>query len=117
MSVCTPDAVEQTVRHVVVNVDAAGTISCVPAELNVSGSDVLITFALNSSDWVFPDSGAVVVSNGGSQFPIPSWTLNRKQAALLDCDNSPGSFSYTVTVQHASTGHQRSIDPTIKNET
>jgi len=117
MSVCTPEAVEQTVRHVVVNVDAAGNISCVPAELNVSGADVLITFALDGNGWVFPDTGAVVVTNGGSQFPIPSWTLNRKQAALLDCDSSPGSFSYTVTVQHQTSGHKRSIDPTIKNET
>lgn len=116
MSVCTPDAVDQTVRHVIVNVDAAGSLTCVPAELNVTGADVLISFHLNGEDWIFPDSGAVVVANGGSQFPIPSWTVHRKQAALLDCDSAPGTFSYTVTVQHAVTGRRCSLDPTIKNE-
>ena len=117
MSVCTPDAVEQNVQHVLVTVDAAGTITCAPAQLDVSGTDVLITFLLSGSDWIFPDTGAVVVSNGGSRFPIPSWTVNKKQAALLDCDTAAGSFSYTVTVQHAVTGRTRSIDPTIRNET
>ena len=116
MSVCTPDTVEQTVRHVMVNVDAAGNMTCVPDELDVSGSEVLITFHLNGNDWAFPDTEAVVVSDGGSQFPIPSWTVHKKQAALLDCDNTPGSFSYTVTVEHTSTGHRRSLDPTIKNQ-
>ena len=117
MSVIAPDAVAQTVRHVKVDVDAAGKMSCLPALLNVSGSDVLITFHLQNSDWIFPDTGAVVVCNGGSQFPIPSWTVNRKQAALLDCDSAEGTFSYTVTVQHAGTGRRISLDPTIKNET
>jgi len=116
MSVCAPDAVEQAVQHVLVNVDTAGNISCAPAQLNVTGSDVLITFLLSGSDWAFADSEAVVVSGGGSQFPIPSWTVNNKQAALLDCNTQPGSFSYTVTVQHVVTGHKRSMDPTIKNE-
>jgi len=116
MSVCTTDAVEQSVQHVLVNVDAAGNISCVPSELNVVGTDVLITFLLSGANWGFPDSGAVVVSNGGSQFPIPCWTVNNKQAALLDCNSVQGTFSYTVTVQNASTGQERHMDPTIKNE-
>lgn len=116
MSVLAPDTVEQTVRQVLVTVDTAGTITCQPAELDVSGANVLIVFALASRDWIFPDSGAVVVANGGTQFPIPAWTINNKQAALLDCDSSPGAFSYTVTVQHSTTGERRSLDPTIKNQ-
>ena len=117
MPVCSPDAVDQTVRHVIVNVDAAGSLSCVPAELNVTGADVLISFHLHGDDWIFPATGAVVVSDGGSQFPLPSWTVHKKQAALLDCDSAPGTFSYTVNVQHAVTGKTRRLDPTIKNET
>ncbi|WP_425257998.1 hypothetical protein ACPOLB_21050 [Rubrivivax sp. RP6-9] len=116
MSVCTPDTVEQAVSHVLVSVDAAGNISCQPAELDVSGSNVLIVFALAARDWVFPDSGAIVVANGGTQFPIPAWTINNKQAALLDCDTAAGTFSYTVTVQHTSSGQRKSLDPTIKNQ-
>ena len=37
--------------------------------------------------------------------------------ALLDWDTSTGSFSYTVTVQHNSTGQRVRLDPQISNET
>jgi hypothetical protein len=117
MSVCAPEAVEQDVRHVLVSVNAQGQPSCVPEVLDVSGEDVLITFHLNAADWIFPDTGAVVVQNGGTQFPIPSWTVHKKQAALLDCDSAAGDFSYTVWVQHAQTGRRASVDPTIRNNT
>jgi hypothetical protein len=119
MSACTTDtsdSVDPSVRHVLVNVNAAGQAVCTPAELDVSGAGVLISFHLNGSDWEFPDSGAVVVSNGGSQFPIPSWTVHKKLAALLDCDSEPGSFDYSVTVQHAVTGRRVKVDPTIRND-
>ncbi|MBT9490160.1 MAG: hypothetical protein IV093_21865 [Rubrivivax sp.] len=116
MSVCAPEALEQSVRHVLVSVDAQGQPSCVPELLDVSGSDVLITFHLNAADWVFPDTGAVLVQNGGTQFPIPSWTVHKKQAALLDCDSAAGEFSYTVVVQHAQTGRRARVDPTIRND-
>jgi hypothetical protein len=117
MSVCAPIAAEQTVRHVVVKVAADGTMTCLPDELDVSGANVLIAFRLDGNGWVFPDSGAVVVSGGGSQFPIPSWTVNPKLAALLDCDTATGSFSYTVTVQDSTSGRRMHLDPTIKNGT
>ncbi len=114
-AVCAPEAVEQAVRHVLVSVNALGQPSCVPELLDVSGEDVLITFHLNAADWVFPDTGAVVVNGGGAQFPIPAWTVHKKQAALLDCDSAPGDFSYTVNLQHVPTGRRASVDPTIRN--
>ncbi len=117
MTVCTPTAVQQSVQHVLVKVDTAGTVTCLPEVLNVSGANVLIAFRLDATNWSFADTGAVVVSGGGSQFPIPSWTVNPKLAALLDCDTSTGSFSYTVTVQHNSTGQRVRLDPQIRNET
>lgn len=117
MTVCTPPAVAQSVQHVLVKVDAAGTITCLPEVLSVSGANVLIAFRLDGANWVFPDTGAVVVGGGGSQFPIPAWTINPKLAALLDSDTSTGEFSYTVQVQHTSTGRRVRLDPTIKNET
>jgi len=117
MTVCTPPTVAQSVQHVLVKVDAAGTITCLPEVLNVSGADVLIAFRLDGTNWVFPDTGAVIVSAGGTQFPIPSWTINPKLAALLDCDTSTGDFSYTVQVQHTSTGRRVRHDPQIRNET
>ena len=117
MTVCSAVAVEQNVRHVLIKVDIAGVVTCQPEVLNVSGADVLIAFRLDATNWSFPDTGAVVVSGGGSQFPIPSWTVNPKQAALLDCDTSTGSFSYTVTVQNNTTGQRKSLDPQIRNDT
>jgi hypothetical protein len=106
----------QNTRHVIVNVDAAGQMDCVPSELTVTGSDVLIAFHLNGMDWAFPAAAAVVVSDPEGQFPFPSWTLNDKLATLLDRNTAKASFSYTVTVRNIRTGHQQRLDPTIKNE-
>jgi hypothetical protein len=114
---CVVDEVQRSVQHVVVIVDAAGKISCLPPVLDVSGGDVLISFALKGSDWVFPDTAAVVVSRGAGQFPFPAWTVNNKQVVLFDRNTVPGNFSYTVTVENAVTGRRQSLDPTIKNET
>jgi hypothetical protein len=107
---------DPNVFHVLVTVSVSGKMLCTPSTLNVTGSNVLISFELQSADWVFPSSDAVVVSNGGTQFPLPSWTVNDKQAALLDQDSAPGSFSYTVNVQHVATGRKLSLDPSIQNQ-
>jgi hypothetical protein len=116
MSVSTADAVEQTVMHVLVSVLADGTMSCDPAELPVTGQDALIAFFLKGDNWIFPDTDAVVVNGPSVQFPIPSWTLNSKQAALLDRNNAAGSYPYTVTIEHGTTGYRQHLDPTIRNE-
>jgi hypothetical protein len=116
MSAATLDAVEQNVLQVTVHVDACGILSCQPSLLTVTGSEVLITFVLNGKGWVFPDAQAVVVNDGGDQFPIPAWTINPKQAALLDCNSASGNFSYTVTVQDPVSGEQQRLDPAIRNE-
>ena len=113
-SVC--ETLERSVQHVVVIVDVAGKLNCLPPVLDVTGTDVLLSFALKGSDWVFPERGAVRVKDGAGQFPYPSWTINGKQAALFDCNTAPGQFSYTLTVQHAITGQLRRLDPTINNE-
>ena len=110
------EAAAPNAQHVIVHVDAAGQMRCVPSELNVVGPDVLIAFHLEGSPWAFPASAAVVVSQGGSQFPLPSWTLNDKLAALLDRNTEKGSFSYTVTVQNTVTGRRQQLDPTIRND-
>lgn len=106
----------QTVLQVVVSVDQAGQIQCHPAEAVVTGQDVLIVFNLRSAHWAFPASGAVVVTDGGTEFPIPAWTVHAKQAALLDRNSAADAFSYTVTVENTSTGERRSLDPRIVNE-
>lgn len=110
-----PEAVN--VQSVQVSVTADGTPVCAPELLDVSGSDVLIAFQLDAAEWIFPANGAVVVKDGGNQFPFPSWTVHRKLALLFDRNTSQGSFQYTVFVKHVVTGEVRSVDPTIRNET
>lgn len=108
-------------RHNVLNVHVSiapdGDPVCTPELLDVSGRDVMIAFTLDAHDWVFPSHRAVVVTDGGTQFPFPSWTVNRKLALLFDRNTSQGSFQYTVSVRHVPTGEIRSVDPTIRNET
>ncbi|WP_341890098.1 hypothetical protein [Variovorax sp. YR752] len=123
MTASHPDTIELeaptalNVLNVRVSVTADGTPVCVPELLDVVGSDVLIAYQLDANDWIFPSQRAVVVEDGGSQFPFPSWTVNRKLALLFDCNTSPGYFHYTVYVKHVTTGEVRSVDPSIRNET
>lgn len=105
------------VQSVQVTVTADGTPVCTPELLDVSGRDVLIAFQLDAADWKFPSQDAVVVKDGGHQFPFPSWTVKRHLALLFDRNTSQGSFQYTVYVKHVPTGVVRSVDPTIRNET
>jgi hypothetical protein len=110
------DTSPQSVLQVTVKVNPEGQIFCQPAEAIVTGKDVLIVFDLRGEHWAFPACDAVVVSDGGEEFPIPAWTVNPKQAALLDCNSASAAFGYTVTVLNTRTGERRSLDPRIVNE-
>lgn len=88
---------------------------CSPERVDVDYANTLITFALTSDEYHFPDTGAVVVAEGGSDFPYPSWTLKNRQAALFDLNAVDGNFSYTVTVVHNESGLVLTVDPIIKN--
>jgi hypothetical protein len=88
---------------------------CSPEVVDVDAANTLITFALASDDYHFPDTGAVVVHDGGSDFPYASWTLKKRQAALFDLNAIDGNFSYTVTVVHNESGLVLTVDPGIKN--
>lgn len=103
------------VKHVNVSVDSSGAISCSPDPANLSGSNVLVVFRLDTPGYAFPENNAVVVSNPGSQFPYPSWTAYPGYAVLFDLDGDDNSYSYTVSVVDLSTGRTLSVDPTIKN--
>ena len=109
---------DPAVRQVLVSVSvsASGRLVCQPAVLDVSGVNVLINFELQTAGWAFPPSQAVVVRDGGAQFPLPSWTVHAQQAALLDVDTEAGDFAYTVQVQHVVTGQRLSLDPSIRNQ-
>lgn len=104
------------VQRVLIEVSAEGAVTAFPDPVSVRGADVLLAFRLKTADWVFPETGAVVVQNGGSAFPFAAWTVNPQLAVLVDANPGPGAYDYTVTVQHVTTGRRVSVDPTIKNE-
>jgi hypothetical protein len=103
------------VKHVSVTVDSSGAVSCSPNTANLSGSNVLVVFRLDTPGYAFPVDNAVVVNNPGSQFPYPSWTAYPGYAALFDLDSNTAEYSYTVNVIELSTGRTLSVDPAIKN--
>jgi len=104
-------------NHVHVSVDNSGNVVCKPNPLPATGRDVTLKFVLKTDGYVFPNDGAVVVSEPGLQFPEPSQTVppSNTIATLLDRNTALATFSYTVTVQQVSSGQLLRIDPTIIN--
>jgi hypothetical protein len=103
------------VRRVSVTVDAGGTVACTPDPISISGRNLCVAFSLDTPGYNFPDSGAIVVTSGGAEFPYASWTLRPNLAGLYDADTAAGDFQYTVNVVNSSTGGTLSVDPGIKN--
>jgi hypothetical protein len=104
------------VRKVSVTVATDGTITCTPDPVNVSASNVMIAFSLDTPGYVFPDSGAIVGNIEGGQFPYASWTVKPQLAGLLDLNTANGLFEYTVNVVNSTTGQQFSLDPGVQNQ-
>lgn len=103
------------VQRVLIEIDAQGQPTAFPDPVDVREPGVLLVFRLRTPDWQFPDTGAIVVHQGGSAFPYPSWTIGPQTAALLDLDPAPAVYEYTVTVVHTVTHQRLSFDPTIRN--
>jgi len=104
-------------KVVAVTVDDTGHVTTTPNPVKVRNQNVLLAFQLLTPGYAFPDSEAIVVSDGGEQFPFPSWTLSGSTAALLDANSAAGDFAYTVSVVELATGKALRIDPSIQNET
>jgi hypothetical protein len=100
----------------VVTVDASGSPIVTPNPLQITSGPVLIVYQLHDAAYVFPEQGAVVVTDPGPSFPRPSNTVAPRMATLYDTVEAKADFHYTVTVQHVATGRRSSIDPTIRNE-
>jgi hypothetical protein len=109
-------SVNINVRRVSVTVATDGTIACTPDPVNVSSNNVMIAFSLDTPGYVFPDSGAIVGSTVGGQFPYASWTVKPQLAGLLDLNTANGAFEYTVNVVNQATGELLSLDPLVQNQ-
>jgi hypothetical protein len=106
----------QNVTKIKVTVSASGALQCAPDPASVKGANALLAFELDTDDYKFPNTAAVVVSSPGDDFPYASWTLSSEEAALYDENNDKVQYAYTVTVVHKHSGQVLSVDPTIVNE-
>lgn len=103
-------------NHVTVTIDTNGKVACDPNPVPADGRDIKLKFLLQADGYVFPEDGAVVVSEPGVEFPEPSQTLpGNTSATLFDRNSKAGTFRYTVTVQKVATGELLRHDPSINN--
>lgn len=102
---------------VVVTVGADNKPVCTPHTVRPQGSNVVLKFEVQTAGYAFPANGAVVVTDGGAQFPEPSQTIgpNDTVALLRDVNSNTGSYRYTVAVQRIADGEVLRVDPTIQN--
>lgn len=103
-------------RVVAVTVEA-GEVITTPNPVPVRLRNMLLTYQLLTPGYAFPDDEAIVVTGGAEQFPFPAWTQSASTAALLDLNDAPGDFPYTVRVVELATGRSLRVDPTIRNQT
>lgn len=104
------------VTDVTVRVDD-GQIYCIPDPVTVTVADGQLVFALEASrGYVFREQNAIVVTNGGSEFPEPSVTsADGRTASLSDACEAQGSFKYTIYLKDPG-GNIVSLDPEINNQ-
>lgn len=91
------------------------TVHCSPTTVVVDKSNALVVFNLATEGYAFPTTGAIIVQNGGSEFPN-LWYVNASQVALHDLCAVPAEYNYTVIVEESATGKRLRVDPKISNE-
>lgn len=103
-------------NHVHVTVDGDGNVCCDPDPVSADGRKIHLKFLLLTDGYVFPQDNAIVVEDGGTEFPDPSKTLGPDNvvATIYDHNSCAGTFKYTVTVQKIG-GGLIEYDPTIYN--
>jgi hypothetical protein len=93
-----------------------GTWICTPDPLVVHDRNVNLTFTIGTPGYSFPAERAIVVHNGGSDFPDPSKTKDATTAKLHDKNSAAGRFKYDVNLVRDSDRQPIVIDPTIDNQ-
>ena len=102
---------------VTVTVGANNKVDCKPDPVPVNGPNVKLKFELATDGYVFAAQDAIVVTDGGSEFPDRSKTASDgKTATLHDKNSARAYFKYTVTLQPAGGGQPIVYDPGIQNE-
>jgi len=106
----TPPAYTKTVSVTV----SGGTVVCTPDTVDVTHANTLVVFTLDTPNYTFPSSGAIVVTTTNTDFPYASWTTGPHQAAIFDAKAVNGNYKYSATVLDSS-GTPISNDPVIHN--
>lgn len=108
---------ETATKVVAVSVSVSGgSIVCSPDPVQVKSCDTTLKFTVATPGYKFRAENAIVVTNGGSEFPQPSQTsADGLTATLEDCCDQRGSYKYSVYLKDAS-GRIVMVDPDISNE-
>lgn len=91
------------------------TVISNPHTAVVTEPNSLVVFNLTTPGYVFPTTGAILVENGGAEFPN-LWYVSPTEVALHDLCAVAGEYKYWVVVEEASSGTQFKVDPRISNE-
>jgi len=95
---------------------SGGNVVCSPDPVNVRAHDTTLVFKLAAPGYRFRDTHAIVVSDGGTEFPTPSQTgPGGLSATLADCCDCKGRFKYSVYLVDPS-GKPVMVDPEINND-
>jgi len=103
--------------QVSVTVGPKDAIVCSPDPVNVKPGQTKVEFRIATPGYVFRQKNAIVVSNPGRDFPLPSVTSPDGQSVTLrdrrlDC----GDYKYDVYLVEVSTGRVITVDPVIRND-
>lgn len=102
---------------VIVTVAGDETIVCNPDPINVKPGQSTLKFVLQAPGYVFRQKKAIVVSNPGRDFPLPSVTsADGLTATLRDEHLDCCDYKYNVYLMQVSSGRIISVDPIIRNE-
>jgi hypothetical protein len=89
---------------------------CDPDPVKVHQRNVEMAFYLDTAGYSFAPTDAIVVRNGGDEFPTRSVTKTPTKAQLHNKNSARASFKYDVNLIRNSDGHPIVIDPVIDNE-
>ncbi|MBL8344611.1 MAG: hypothetical protein JNN03_04150 [Rubrivivax sp.] len=102
---------------VTVTVNSEGTIVCSPDPINVKRGQSVLKFQLQAPGYVFRQKKAIVVSNPGRDFPLPSVTsADGVTATLRDEHLDCCDYKYSVYLMQVSSGRIICVDPVIRND-
>lgn len=102
---------------VTVTVGEGETIVCSPDPIDVKRGQTAVEFRIGTPGYLFRQKNAIVVSDPGRDFPLPSTTSpDGTVATLRDRRLDRREYKYSVYLVELASGKVICVDPTIRNE-